>query len=330
MFERMETCLFCRLKFFLALILCIAGFVELTSAQQYPSRPVRVFVGFVAGSGPDILARTVGGQLGADMGQNFLVENRTGANGTLAIKATVDAPPDGHTLLYSSAAIATTPFIYRNVPFDILRDLAPIATVGILDGYLMLVNPATPVHSVPEFIAYAKANRVLYGSPGIGNGLHLVAELFNVKTGLKMEHVPYRGASEVLTGLLQGSIQVMFVTPPSAIALVKEGKLRAIGFTGTKPFPELPAVPLVTASAPEFPPSGSWGVFFAPAKTPVALVDRLNEGIRRALKTQSVADVVQRAGYEPDGRSAAETAQFFRKEVEIAGEAVRAAGIQPN
>ena len=150
-----------------------------------------------------------------------------------------------------------------------LRDLAPIATVGILDGYLMLVNPALPVHTVGEFIAYARKHRVLYGSPGVGNLLHLAAEQFKIKAAIPMEHIPYKGASEVVTALLQGSIQVMFVTAPSSLsALVNEGKLRAIGHTGTKPFPELPDVPLVSASVPGFSTAGSWGMFFAPARTP--------------------------------------------------------------
>ena len=191
-----------------------------------------------------------------------------GANGTIAAKIVAQSEPDGYTLLHSSAAISSTPFIYKNIGLDVLRDLAPVATVGVLDGYLMLVNPSLPVHSVAEFIAYAKNNRVLYGSPGVGNLLHLAAELFNVKAGLSMQHVPYKGASEVLTALLQGSIQVMFVTPTSAAGLVKEGKLRALATTGAKPLAEFPDLPLLSATVPDYPPSVSWGMTFAPAKTP--------------------------------------------------------------
>ena len=145
---------------------------------------------------------------------------------------------------------------------------------------------------MPEFIAYAKANRVLYGSPGVGNLLHLTAELFNLKAGIKMEHVPYRGASEVLTALMQGSIQVTFVTPATALPLIEQGKLRAIGFNGRKPFPELPDVPLVSASVPSIPPTEHLGIFFAPAKTPAAIVDKLNAAIRHALTVPAVANVV--------------------------------------
>jgi tripartite-type tricarboxylate transporter receptor subunit TctC len=299
-------------------------------AQTYPTHPVRIMVGFAAGSGPDILARTIGTQLGNDLGHNFFVENRGGANGTIAAKVVAQSEPDGYTLLYSSAAISSTPFIYKNSSLDVLRDLVPIATVGVLDGYFMLVNPSLPVHTVAEFITYAKNNRVLYGSPGVGNLLHLAAELFNVKAGLSMQHVPYKGASEVLTALMQGSIQVMFVTPTSAAGLVKDGKLRALATTGAKPMAEFPNLPLLRATVPAYPPSVSWGMMFAPAKTPAAIVDKLNAGIRHALTVPAVVDVVQKAGYVPDGRNAAQTAEFFRQQVAETGEAVRAARIQPN
>jgi tripartite-type tricarboxylate transporter receptor subunit TctC len=299
-------------------------------AQQYPTRPVKVVVGFAAGSGPDVLARTVAQQLASDLGQQFYVENRTGANGTIATKQVVQSDPDGHTLLFSSSSITPTPYVYKNLGYDLLQDLAPVATVGILDGFLMLVHPSLPVRSVPEFINYAKTNRVLYGTPGVGNILHLVTEVFSRKAGITMEHVPYKGASEVLTALLGGSIQVMFVTPPSVIGVVREKQVRPLTYTGQKPFPEFPDVPLLKNDLPDFNMSGSWGMFYAPAKTPAEVVDKLNAAVRQALRVPAVAAIVQRAGYMPDERSAAETAEFFRKEVEDAGEAVRAAGIQPN
>ena len=298
-------------------------------AQTFPNKPVRILVGFAAGSGPDVLARTVATQLGIDLGQNFFIENRPGANGTIAARAVVQADPDGYTLLYSSSSIAPVPHVYKNLSFDLLRDLAPIATVGILDGYLLLVNPSLPVRTVPEFIAYAKANRVLYGSPGVGNALHLATAQFNIKAGLNMEHVPYRGASEVSTALLGGSIQFMIVSPPSVLALVKDGKLRAIGFTGSKPFPEFPNVPLTRDILPEFSVPNSWGMFYAPAKTPPEIVDKLNTAVRQALRAKVVAGVLQRSGYVPDERSPADTAALFRKDVIAAGEAVKAARIQP-
>jgi tripartite-type tricarboxylate transporter receptor subunit TctC len=310
------------------LLSALAAIPAAAQSQPYPNRPVRIVVGFAAGSGPDVLARAIATQLGSDLGHNFIVENRPGANGTIAAKLVAQSEPDGYTLLYSSAAISSTPFMYKNIGLDVLRDLTAVATVGVLDGYFMLVNPALPVRTVAEFIDYAKKNRVLYGSPGVGNLLHLAAELFNTKAGVKMEHVPYKGASEVLTALLQGSIQVMFVTPTSAIELVKDSKLRALATTGAKPMAEFPDLPLLSATVPAYPPSVSWGMVFAPSKTPSPIVDKLNAAIRHALTVPAVADVMQKSGYVPDNLNAAQTGEFFRQQVAETGEAVRAAGLQ--
>jgi tripartite-type tricarboxylate transporter receptor subunit TctC len=314
----------------IACIAACAAFAVTARAQTYPDRPVHILVGFAAGSGPDVPARAVAAQLGADLGQNFIIENRPGANGTIATAVVTQAAPDGYTLLYTSDSIAPTPFIYKQLPYDVFKDLSPIATVGVLDGLLMLVNPELPVHNVSEFIAYAKKDRVLYGSPGIGNGLHLAAALFNKTTGLKMEHVPFKGASEVSAALLGRNIDVMFVTPPSVLGLVKDGKLRAIAFTGSKPFPELPDVPLMKDTVPDYPPVKGWGIFFAPAKTPPAIVDKLNAAVRHALTMPAVANVVRKSGYVPDDRTAAQVAAFFRAQVDEAQKAVQAAGIEPN
>ena len=183
---------------------------------------------------------------------------------------------------------------------------------------------------MPEFIAYAKKERVLYGSPGVGNILHLATELFSLTAGISMQHVPYKGASEVMTALLGGSVQVMFVTPPSVMGLLKDGRVRALAFTGTKPFPPFPDVPLMKNVLPGSEPMGSWGMFFAPGKTPAAVVEKLNAAIREALKVPAVSGIMQRDGYVPDNRNATETAAFFRKEVDRMAAAVKAAGIQPN
>jgi tripartite-type tricarboxylate transporter receptor subunit TctC len=315
-------------------LLALASFLlavlsSVALARTYPNRPVHVYVGYAAGSGPDIQARIVSQALSAALGQSFVVENRTGANGTLAARGVVQAAPDGYALLFSSSSIAPTPFVYKNLGYNLLTDLTPVATVGELDGIFMLVNAASPITSVPEFIAYAKDNRVLYGSPGVGNELHLKAELFNQQAGLKMQHVPYRGASEVMTGLLSGAVQVMFVTPPSVVGLLREGRVRAIAFTGSKPFAAFPDVPLMKQYLPNY-VQGSWGMFFAPAKTPDAIIGTLNDAIHAALLEPAVAGVMQRDGYMPDTRNPAETASFFRQKVEEAAELVKAAGIDPN
>ncbi|HZL30295.1 MAG TPA: tripartite tricarboxylate transporter substrate binding protein [Pseudolabrys sp.] len=311
----------------LALALALAP--AAAHADDYPTRPVKVLVGYAAGSGPDIQARTIAAQLSTDLGQQFFVENKLGANGTIAVRSLIAAAPDGYTLLFSSNGIAPTPFVYKNLGYNILTDLTPVATQGVLDGLFMLVDAKSDIKTLPEFIARAKKDRLNYGSPGVGNGLHLAAELFSKAAGIKMQHIPYKGASEVMNGMLSGSVQVMFVTPPSVVGLLKSGRVRALGFTGTKPFPAFPDVPLIKDIVPGFEPIGSWGMFFVSAKTPPDLVNKLNKAIHAAILKPAVAGVMQRDGYMPDERNPAETAAYFRKEVAAMGEAVKAAGIQP-
>jgi tripartite-type tricarboxylate transporter receptor subunit TctC len=316
------------LRTFVALVLallCVSA-----HAQSYPQHPVKVVVGFAAGSGPDIQARTVAQQLTSSLGQSFYVENRLGANGTIAARGVAQSAPDGHTMLFSSSSITPTPHIYKNLGYDTLTDLRPVATVGILDGMFMLVDAKSPIRTLGEFIGYAKKERVLYGSPGVGNILHLATEIFSQKAGISLQHIPYKGASEVMNALLAGSVQVMFVTPPSVMGLLKDGRVRALAFTGSKPFAPFPDVPLMKDLLPGYEPMGSWGMFFVPGKTPDAIVDQLNASIREALKAPAVAAIMQRDGYVPDNRSAAAAAAFFRSEVERIGHAVKAAKIEPN
>lgn len=314
-----------------ALWLMALAIAASTAAQaaDYPDRPVKVVVGYAAGSGPDIQARTVAAQLSTDLGQQFFVENRLGANGTIAVRSVIAAPADGYTILFSSNGIAPTPFVYKNLGYDILTDLTPVATQGVLDGLFMLVDAKSDIKTLPQFIERAKKEQLNYGSPGVGNGLHLATELFSKAAGIKMQHIPYKGASEVMNGMLAGAVQVMFVTPPSVVGLIKSGRVRALGFTGTKPFPAFPDVPLIKDVVPGFEPIGSWGMFFVSAKTPPDLVAKLNKDIHAALRKPAVATIFQRDGYFPDDRDPAQTAVFYRKEVAAMGEAVKAAGIKP-
>jgi tripartite-type tricarboxylate transporter receptor subunit TctC len=308
----------------------LAAAARMAWAESYPTRPVRVIVGFAAGGGPDIQARTLAQQLSKGMGQSFYVENRTGANGTIAARVVAQSEGDGSTLLFSSSSIISTPFIYKNLGYDTLTDLRPVATIGILDGLLMLVDASSAIHSVQEFIAYARKNHVSYGSPGVGNILHLAAEIFCQKSGITMQHVPYKGASEVSAALLGGNVQVMFVTPPSVMGLLKDGRLRPLAYTGEKPFASHPDVPLMRSIVPDYEPIGSWGMFFAPGKTPKAIVDTLNGAIREALLVPEVASVMARDGYVPDNRDAEQTAAFFRAQLAWAEAAVKAAQIEAN
>lgn len=314
--------------FWLALAVLLPSTL-MAQAADYPSRPVKIVVGYAAGSGPDLQARTVAAQLSKDLGEQYYVENRTGANGTIGVRTVVQAAPDGYTILFTSNGIAPTPFVYKHLGYDILTDLTPVATQGILDGLFILVDAKSDIKTLQDLIARAKKEKLNYGSPGVGNGLHLATELFSKSAGIKMQHIPYKGASEVMNGMLTGSVQVMFVTPPSVVGLIKAGRVRALGFTGTKPFPVFPDVPLVKDIVPGFEPIGSWGMFMVPAKTPASLVEKLNKDIHAALLKPAVAGVLQRDGYMPDERDAAQTAAYYRKEVAAMGEAVKAAGIEP-
>ena len=312
-------------------LLCLVNFLWMVSAlaQTYPTKTIKVLVGFAAGSGPDIQAHAVAQQLSIQLNQAVYIENRMGANGTIAAKSVAQSNPDGYTLLFSSSSISSTPYVYKNPGFDLLKDLRAVASVGILDGMLVLVNAKSSMASISDLVDKAKKERLLYGSPGVGNIIHLASESINVNAGISMEHIPYKGASEVMTGLLSDSIQVMVVTPPSVLNLVLEGKVRALAFTGSKKFGPLPEVPLLKDLYPSFDPIGSWGIFFTPSKTPIEVVDKLNAAVREALKANNVATLMQRDGYFPDNRNSQEINAFFRNEVLRMKEPFKAAKIEP-
>ena len=312
-------------------LLCLVNFlwVACALAQTYPSKTIKVLVGFAAGSGPDIQAHTVAQQLSLQLNQAVYIENRMGANGTIAAKSVALSNPDGYTLLFSSSSISSTPYVYKNPGFDLLKDLRAVASVGILDGMLVLVNAKSSMVTISDLVDKAKKERLMYGSPGVGNIIHLASESINLNAGIGMEHIPYKGTSEVMTGLLSDSIQVMVATPPSVLNLVLEGKVRALAFTGSKKFAPLPEVPLLKEMYPNFDPIGSWGIFFAPSKTPVEVVDKLNAAVREAIKVSNVASLLQRDGYFPDNRNAQEANAFFRNEVLRMKEPFRAAKIEP-
>jgi tripartite-type tricarboxylate transporter receptor subunit TctC len=298
------------------------------SALDYPARSIRVIVTFAPGGAPDVVARIVAAAVGKPLGQSVIVENRAGANGIVGMQTVAAAAPDGYTLLSVPPAFAINPSVYKKLPFDIFSDFDAVANLGISAGYLVLVRPGLPVHSIAELISYAKTHRVLYGSPGVGNTLHLAAALFAAKAGVHMEHVPFRGAAPVMTALLGGTIDLVFSTPAS-VHSVESGQLRAIGFTGKKPLAELPNVPLVQATLPGFDVVGSWQGWFAPAKTPPAIIARLNAVVREAVKIPSVRHGIEVAGYEPSDMSPAEFEAFLHAEVDRYAQAVKAAKIEP-
>lgn len=314
----------------LAISLAFAG---AASAQEYPTKPVRVVVPFAAGGGaPDVAGRLIAQGLTSQLGQQFIVDNRAGANGIIGTEAVVKSSPDGYTILVVSASIVVNPSIYRKLPYDTFRDLVPVTTVCDVEALIFAVHPSVPAQTLQEFIAYARKpeSRVSFGSPGHGNTLHLAAELFNVRAGLKMVHVPFKGSAPALAALLASDIQAMFLTPPQGIPMVQSGKLRGLGYTNktrASALPNLPTMAEAGVQGMEF--DGGWFGMFAPAKTPPAIVSRLQRAARDALNTPEIRERLAGFGMRGVGDEPAEFAKFVQAQVRMYADIVKAANIQP-
>ena len=259
------------------------AFSRLAGAQDYPTRPVRLIVGFPPGGGTDVAARLVGQWLSERLGQPVVIENRPGAGSNIATEAVVHAAADGHTLLLVSTAHAINATLYERLNYNFLRDIAPVAGFMRVPN-VMEINPSLSVKSVPEFIAYARANpgKINMASGGNGTSQHLSGELFKMMTGLDIVHVPYRGAAPALTDLIGGQVQAMFGDMPSSIEFIKTGKLRALAVTTVTRSEALPDLPSVSDFVPGYESSAWYGVG-APKNTPVEIVERLSKEINAAL-----------------------------------------------
>jgi tripartite-type tricarboxylate transporter receptor subunit TctC len=256
---------------------------RIARAQTYPSRPVRIVVGLAPGGATDIVARLMGQWLSERLGQQFVIENRPGAGTNIATEMVVRAPPDGYTLLLVSGAHTVNATLYDKLSFNFIRDIAPVAGIVRLLN-LMMVNPSVPAKTVPEFIAYAKANpgKINMASPGIGTTPHLAGELFNIMAGLNLVHVPYRGGAPALTDLISGQVQVMFLSPAASIEYIRSGRLRALAVTAETRWEGLPDLPTVVEFVPGYEASNWFGVG-APKATPAEIVDKLNKEINAGL-----------------------------------------------
>ncbi len=298
-------------------------------AQTYPSRPVRIIVGFAAGGPNDILARLMGQWLSERLGQPFIIENRPGAGSNIATEAVVRAPPDGYTLLLIGPANAINATLHDKLNFNFIRDIAPIASV-MRGALVMLVHPSVPAKTLPEFIAYAKANpgKLTYGSGGIGGITHITPELFKMMAGVDMVHVPYRGVAPALTDLLGGQVQVVFVNVAPSIEYIRAGKLRALAITTTTRSDALPDIPTVGEVVPGYEASTLFGLG-APKNTPTEIIDKLNEVINAALADPKVkARLADLDGTVLAG-SPADFGKLIAEEIEKWGKVIRAANIRP-
>jgi tripartite-type tricarboxylate transporter receptor subunit TctC len=301
---------------------------QIAWAQAYPSRPVRIIVGFPPGGPSDILARLIGQRLSERLGQPFIIENRAGAQGRIATEAVIRAPADGHTLLLVVPGNGIADLLYDNLNFSFIRDTTPVA--GISNGPLVMeVNPATAVHTVPEFIAYTKARpgTVSFASPGNGSTIQLCGELFKIMTGVDMIHVPYRGNAPALTDLIAGQVQVMFADTPSSIEHVKAGKLRALAVTTAERSEILPQLPTVSEFLPGFEASNWFGVA-APKSTPSEIVDKLNKEINVALAEPEIKARLADLGATALAGSPADFGKFIATEAEKWSKVIRAANIK--
>jgi tripartite-type tricarboxylate transporter receptor subunit TctC len=263
--------------------MALPAVTRIARAQAYPSRPVRIVVGYPAGGGVDIVARLMSQWLSERLGQQFVIENRPGAASNIGTETVVRAPPDGYTLLAFDASSTINATLYERLNFDFIRDIAPVAGI-IRSPLVMAVNPSVPAKSGPEFVAYAKANpgKISMASGGNGSPPHLCGELFMMTAGVSMVHVPYRGMAPALTDLLAGQVQVMFATMPSSIEYIRGGRLRALGVTTATRSEALPDIPTVGDFVPGYEASTWYGVG-APRSTPAEIVERLNKEVNAAL-----------------------------------------------
>ena len=304
-------------------------FPRFASADDYPTRPVRIIAGFAAGGGVDITARLIGQWLTDRLGQSFVVENRTGAGGNIGTEAVVNAAPDGYTLLLATVPNAVNASLYEKLNFDFIRGIAPVAGI-IRVPMVMLVHPSVPARTVLEFISHAKANpgKINMASAGNGSAPHMAGELFKMMADIDMVHVPYRGQGPALTDLLGGQVQVLFAAAPGTADFISTGKLRALAVTTAARAEMLPELPTVGDSVPGYEASQWYGIG-APANTPAEIIGKLNKEIAAAIADPGMKSRFAAIGGEPLPGSPAAFGKLISEETEKWGKVVRAAGIKP-
>jgi tripartite-type tricarboxylate transporter receptor subunit TctC len=297
-------------------------------AQAYPARPVRWIIGFAPGGTTDVISLLIVQYLTEQLGQPFIVESRPGAATNLATEMVTRSPADGYTLLFIGSPNTINTSLYTRLNFNFSRDIAPVAAIVSVPT-VMVVHPSVPVTTVPEFIAYAKANpgKINMASSGIGSTPHLAGELFKMMAGVDIQHVPYRGAAPAMTDLLAGQVQVYFVTTPSTMQYIKSGQVRAIAVTTAKRLPELPGVPAISESVPGYDASAWYGLG-APKDTPKDVIDKLNREINAAVANASIKKRFDDLGCTIIAGSPADLAKLIADDTERWAKVVRFAGLK--
>jgi len=318
-----------RIMQFAASIAAVSAVSRIARAQAYPSRPVRIIVGAAPGGAGDILARLIGQWLSERLAQPFVIENRPGAGSNIATEAVVKAPADGYTLLLVNNANAVNATLYDNLNFNFIRNIVPVASI-VRQPQIMLVNPSFPAKTVPELIAYAKANpgKISMASGGNGTGPHLAGELFKMLAGVNMVHVPYRGGAPALTDLIGGQVQVTFIGPIEVVEHIKTGRLRALAVSTTKRLDVLPDLPTMADFVPGYESSGWFGIG-APRRAPAEIVGKLNSEINNGLADPKIKARLAVLGTTILGGSSAEFGKLIADETEKWGKVVKFAGIKP-
>jgi len=309
----------------------LAGIVASPSwSQPYPNRPIRMMIPQPPGGTMDTMARALAEPLVRELGQNIVIDNRSGANGIIAGETLARAAPDGYTLLYTSASLANNQLVMKKPPFDVLKDFAPVTLANTLPGYLIIVNAQSPARSVKDLVELSKTTRVHYGSSGVGNSQHLLGELINARTGARMVHVPYKGFALIVNAVLGNEIQLLFGSPTTVIAHIKAGRLRAVAYTGAQRLSAMPELPTVSESdIPGMVYEASWHGIFAPAATPRPVILRFQAEVAKAMQAPRLNQYITESGHAPGGGTPEEFRKFLVRYLEDTAEQLRIAGVKP-
>lgn len=313
-----------------ALALAATFHVQAADAPAaYPTRPITVLAPFAAGGTVDIVARILGQKLGQDLGQSFIVDNKGGAGGTIATGMLARAAPDGYTLMVHHVGLAFNASLYDKLPFDTARDVLPLAYIGATPNVLVVTN-SLPANTVPEFLALARKSpgSINYGSGGMGSAGHLPMEVLQGSTGVKLQHVPYKGSGPAITDLMSGQIQAMLLTIPAVMPFIQSGKLRAIATSGRKRTPALPNLPTLDEAGVKGFDYAPWYGFFAPAGTPPAVVARLHAAINKVLADPDVVKTLGQQGLEVQTMSREQFAGIVTADIAQWGKTIRALGVK--
>ena len=300
-------------------------------ADQWPTRPVKLVVPFAAGGTTDILARVVAAKVSEEFGQQFIVENKTGAGGNIAAEFVAKAEPDGYTFVVGTPGThAINQFVFKNINYDQAKDIAPVIIIARVPNLFSVTN-SLPVKSVAELIAYARAKpgELFYGTPGLGSTAHVSTELFKSMTGVEMTHVPYKGSAPALTDLIAGRVQLMIDNLPAAQPFAESNSIRPLAVSSAKRWPGLPDLPTIAEAGVPGYEAASWFTIGAPAKTPKEIIDRLNASVDKFLKTEDGITRLRKLGAEPAGGSPADMQAYVLAETEKWGKVAKFAGIKP-